>query len=532
MKKVVNTKCECGHNNPVGTTLCEYCGKPLEEEKTDQPLEMRYEGKARRSQTQNQTLLDRVWNFFSSVKVAIYLIVITLLASILGTLLPQERFIPSNRPDVYYAQEYGVWGDLFYRLGFSDMYNSWWYITLLAMIGISLVVCSLDRVVPLYKALKNQRVVKNIAFIKRQRASRTLPLTAEEKGETLDRLADGLAAKRYRVRREGDSILAEKGRFSRWGPYVNHIGLIIFLFGTLLRLVPGWYLDDFVYLQEGETKKLPDVPYYVKNERSFAELYDEDEMPQQLDETPTVVKKYETQAILYEKDEESGDLREVTRGSIVVNHPLEYDGLLLYQSDFQPNQAKSIVLEVKDRNEEKDLGSITIDLYNPQSQYKLEDGVTVRILDYFPDFVLEENRPTTKSEVPNRPAFIFAVDSPELDEPEKSWMISGTNLDDVNDANRYGMDLKDIEMVNSSGLMVRIDKSLPVIFLGLGIFMVGLCMGFFWFHRRVWIRWHEGTLIVGAHTNKNWFGLRKDLEKATAKADIPLSFSPDQPEQR
>ena len=24
-------------------------------------------------------------------------------------------------------------------------------------------------------------------------------------------------------------FLAEKGRFSRWGPYVNHVGLIIFL---------------------------------------------------------------------------------------------------------------------------------------------------------------------------------------------------------------------------------------------------------------------------------------------------------------
>ena len=24
-----NTKCECGHQNPTGTTLCESCGNPL-----------------------------------------------------------------------------------------------------------------------------------------------------------------------------------------------------------------------------------------------------------------------------------------------------------------------------------------------------------------------------------------------------------------------------------------------------------------------------------------------------------------------
>lgn len=528
-EKVVNTKCECGHNNPVGTTLCEYCGKPLEEGEMDQPLEMRYEGKARRSQTQNKTSLDKIWNFFSSVKVAIYLIVITLVTSVLGTIFPQERFIPSNRPDIYYGQEYGVWGDLYYRLGLSDMYSSWWYITLLSMIGISLVVCSLDRVVPLYRALKNQRVVKNTAFIRRQRVSRSQPVSAEEKEATLKGLADALSQKRYHIRRDGDSILAEKGRFSRWGPYINHIGLILFLFGTLMRLIPGWYLDDFVYIQEGETKKLPDVPYYVKNERSFAELYDEDEMPQQLEETPAIVKKYETQVILYEEDPETGEQKEVKRGSILVNHPLEYEGLLLYQSDFQPNQAKSIVLDVRDQEEDRKIGSIEVELYDPPSQFELDNGVTIRILNYFPDFVLEDNRPATKSEIPNRPAFIFSVDSPELEQPEKSWMISGTNLDDVNEANRYTMDLADIETVNASGLMVRIDKSLPVIFFGLGVFMVGLSMGLFWFHRRVWVRWEDGTLLIGAHTNKNWFGLRKELEQATATVGMPLRFSPEQP---
>lgn len=106
-----NTKCDCGHNNPVGTVLCEHCGKPLDEKgDSDRPLEMRYEGKARRSQTQKATLFDRIWNFFSSVKVAIWLILITLVVSILGTLLPQEQYIPSNRPEIYYPETYGFWG--------------------------------------------------------------------------------------------------------------------------------------------------------------------------------------------------------------------------------------------------------------------------------------------------------------------------------------------------------------------------------------------------------------------------------------
>ena len=37
-----------------------------------------------------------------------------------------------------------------------------------------------------------------------------------------------LKKRNYNVKVEDGNVLAEKGRFSRWGPYVNHIGLIIF----------------------------------------------------------------------------------------------------------------------------------------------------------------------------------------------------------------------------------------------------------------------------------------------------------------
>ncbi|MNU09085.1 ResB-like family protein [compost metagenome] len=40
--------------------------------------------------------------------------------------------------------------------------------------------------------------------------------------------------------------------------------------------------------------------------------------------------------------------------------------------------------------------------------------------------------------------------------------------------------------------------------------MLGLVMGFYWQHRRIWLRVDDGVLLWGAHTNKNWFGLRKE----------------------
>lgn len=468
---------------------------------------------------------------------AIWLILITLVLSALGTVFPQKQFIPSNRPEVYYAQEYGFWGDLYYKLGLYDVYESPVYIALLASIGISLVICSLDRVLPLYKALKNQQVKKSPVFIARQRVTRTETVSSEEKEALLDRLAEQLSRKYYNIRRDGDSILAEKGRFSRWGPYINHIGLILFLFGVLLRhSIPGWYLDETVFVREGETKKLPGLNYYIENKKASAELYDSEEIPMGSKNGQNVVKKYETQAVLYEKNKDTGELKEVKKGSIIVNHPMKYDDVELFQSDFS-TETRAIVLNVRDQKKDRIVDTFKVNLFDPKEEYRLKEGLKVTVLDYFPDFALENKRlengkkvsiPITKSEYPNRPAFIFKVNAPGLKKPEKSWMISGTNLDDVNKENRFAMELKTLKTVNVSGLMVRVDKSLPIIFLGGIISMIGLVMGFFWHHRRVWVRWEEGTLYIGAHTNKNWFGLRRELEDASKKAEYPLSFSPEQ----
>ena len=41
---------------------------------------MRYDGMAIRSKTYNKSFVDKIWNFFSSVKVGISLIIITLIA--------------------------------------------------------------------------------------------------------------------------------------------------------------------------------------------------------------------------------------------------------------------------------------------------------------------------------------------------------------------------------------------------------------------------------------------------------------------
>src|SRR5690606_18249044 len=114
-------------------------------------------------------------------------------------------------------------------------YNSWWYQILVGLLGISIIVASLDRGIPLYKSLKNQRVKRHESFMKRQRIVASGAVTEGDPAKTLDLVEEKMVNLRYKVRRDGNALLAEKNRFARSGPYINHLGLIIFLLGVMLR---------------------------------------------------------------------------------------------------------------------------------------------------------------------------------------------------------------------------------------------------------------------------------------------------------
>lgn len=509
-------KCQCGHVNPHGTILCEACGIPLEEQ-SDKLLDMRYEGSARRSQTYNKTFVDKIWNFFSSVKVGVWLIVITLVASSFGTIFPQELFIPPTVPPAeFYEEEYGFLGKMYYELGFHNLYGSWWYMLLVASIAISLVICSLDRVVPLHRALKKQVVSRNPKFLERQRVFGKSQIDDVEK--TLSTIKENMKQKRYNVREDNGNLLAEKGRFSRWGPYVNHVGLIIFLIGAMLRFFPGMYVDEVLWIRDGETKSIPgtDQELYLKNEGFIKEVYDESD--EQFTIGMGMPKNFQTDAVLYQSVGEKiagaePELEEIKTHKIRVNQPLKHDGYALYQVDYKLNEFSKMAFQLTQKDTNDSFGQFVIDLNQPETMYDLGKGYKVEILNYFPDFHFNsEGNPDTKTRLPNNPAFIFKMYTPTTEEGEISFVGIRTNVEPFGE-NTYKMSFAGIETRNVSGLVVRLDYTLPIIAVGGAIFMIGVIQGMYWNHRRIWIQRVNDEVWVAGHTNKNWHGIKRDIEK-------------------
>lgn len=533
-------KCECGHINPEGTVLCEACGKPVEGNQhmegndNHKLLNMRYDGSARRSLTYNRRIIDRIWTFFSSVKVGIWLIALTLIASIIGTIFPQAMYIPADAPNrdpaVFYEDYYGIFGKIYYQLGFHEMYESWWYILLIALIGISLVICSLDRFIPLRRALKMQKPNRHEKFLSRQRLySKSENITEEEK----QKIVESLKKQRYKITEEDGHILAEKGRFSRWGPYVNHIGLIIILLAAIFRITPFFYLDEYVWVREGEEIVIPGTnnEYYIENKKFTLDLYDKDDprYKEAIEKAGEVHKGYKTDLVISKVKEDAvvgsaDELEVVKHDQVEMNKPVKFDGYTLYQSGFQENEFKTMYFEIAKTDDESQepLGEIEIDLQNPEKSYELDNGVRVQLDQYYPDYVIENGEPTTATKYPRNPAFVFSVYPPDSDEGELSFLGIGQNIDPTGE-NEYVLNMNTMpETLYVSGITVRRDYTLPLFFIGAAIFMIGVIQGMYWQHRRIWLNPNNGNLLMAAHTNKNWFSVKKEIEKAIEGTNVVM----------
>lgn len=530
MEKVT---CSCGHENPFGTKICGKCGRPLTEEaKSQKVLDMKYDGSAIRSKTYNKSIIDKVWNFFSSVKVGVSLIIILLVVASIGTIFPQEFYVSAGTDlerALYYETNYGSLGKLYYQLGLADLYSSWWFQVLVGMLAISIIVASIDRGLPLHKSLKNQRVKRHESFMKRQRIIAEGAITEGNSSETLAKVEEKMKKLNYKVKRDGNALLFEKGRFARYGPYINHVGLIIFLVGVMLHQIPGIYVDDSMWIREGETRAIPGMDgYFLKNEEFIFETHDNDPTTAQIQQgVNAVAKNYQTNVLLYKQSEDAlpgqtDNLELVQDYSIRVNHPLKHDGYAIYQMDFRLNELKEMTFTLTDLETGEALGEVAIDLRNPQKEYIIDDNTKVKLMGYFPDFsgFNDEGEPQTATPNPNNPAFIFNMITPDRPDGEISFVAIQQTVPAGD--NKYKMEFTSVETVNMSGLTIRKDSTIPILFVGGFIFLLGVAIGSYWNHRRLWIeQLEDGRIRLAAHTNKNWFGMKKDLDAVSEYAKLP-----------
>jgi cytochrome c biogenesis protein len=189
-----------------------------------------------------------VWRTLRSMRTAIVLLLMLATAAMVGSLLPQLPVSPQRV--AAYQVDHPFFGTFFNAIGAFDVFGSWWFALITALLFVSLVACLLPRSRAQIRAARQKPL--------QARELDAFPSFAE-RPVTLppDRAASAAAAvlrrKRFRVAQEPatNSVAAEKGALREIGSLAFHWAFLVLLVAVILGKGTGYV--GHATIVEGET---------------------------------------------------------------------------------------------------------------------------------------------------------------------------------------------------------------------------------------------------------------------------------------
>lgn len=425
-----------------------------------------------------------LWRLFSSVKLAVSLLITLAFTSIVGTLIPQGESFQ------FYLERYGATLFKVIRtLQIYDTYHSWWYIALLALFSVNLVVCTLKRLPYTLKLFKKDPVDVSPTYLS------TMPfknIWSKKDMPNLDAAFALFERKAGSVRSRSDEgceriSVHESGRWSYWGIYGLHCSILIIFAGAVfgsftgfkgrIMLLEGDTTDHL--MQNGSGESVP-LGFSLKCENFDVSFYD-----------TGAPKEFRSDLIIIENG------KEVLEKSIVVNDPLVYKGVTFYQSSYQP--VPEVTLKITGSN-----GSVVmLDVPKFERVPWEETGLLVGLSKYIP------NAHGTEA------ASVWFASSAGMSEPV--WVLKGSPRSFNYNGVTYRIALEDANERYFTGLQVKKDPGVWIVWIGCTAMVLGFAIVFWVAHRRLWlcsgVLDGEEVLILSGQTNKNRLVFERDFEK-------------------
>lgn len=419
---------------------------------------------------QRPSLGALLWEQLTSIKLAIVLIIALVALSIVGTLIPQ------GKDPLFYAGRYGMTGmNIITVLQLDRLYHSWYFLTLLVALAANTLACAIKRFRVSWELVRKPvepRTIEEIA---------QLPTQTKLPGHLWERVAQVLTQRRYRVRREGTHLIAQKNLWGRLGVDILHVSLIIILIGGIVGGL--WGFEDFQVAHKSETFTVARGGFQVRIDDLRVEHYSD---------SSQVKDWYTTLTVL-----DGG--QEVLTKTIEVNEPLTYKGISIYQASFGSDWLGKAELTFRvERVREgtaEPLGEI---ITSPGVTFPLEDGRTAKVIVFFPDFMVTEQGPANRSQALNNPAALLEVYNGETKE-FSTWTFAQFPefQHDFMKENPYRFYLTGMKAPEFTGLQIARNPGIPLIYAGFILLVFGLALNFYLPPRRVWAAVRENTLYLG-----------------------------------
>lgn len=412
----------------------------------------------------------------ADLRLAILLLLAIALFSISGTVIEQGQspgFYQAN-----YPEDPALFGFLTWKViqvvGLDHVYRTWWFLALLILFGASLTACTFRRQLPALSAAQRW------SFYSQPRQFQKLALSAELEQASVERLPDLLRQARYRIYQDGNQLYARKGIAGRIGPIIVHASMLLVLAGSIWGSMTGFAAQEMV--PSGRTFQIQNI--------LDAGPWSASQIPKDwsvhvnrfwIDYTPdgTIDQFYSDLSVLDDQDQE------IDRQTIHVNKPLRHNGVTLYQADWGISAVrlrvnKSPVLELPmallDTGGQGRLWGTWVPLKPDMSE-----GVSLVAKDLQGLLLIYDSQGTLVATV-------------------REGMSTEVQ----------GVTLAIAEVLGSTGLQIKADPGIPIVYAGFGLLMLGVIMSYV-SHSQIWALQEGETLYVGGRTNRAQVAFEREL---------------------
>jgi cytochrome c biogenesis protein len=347
----------------------------------------------------------------------------------------------------------------------------------------------------------------------------------------------------------GYQFYSQKGSYTRLGVYITHLSIILILLGAVVGIsfgfkgsinIPEGVSYPFAFIssvplnpmeKEERHRVLDALEVSWGNSLKASELLSmkEDELREKLKrygiqplgfsvrcddfevefyENSQMPKKYTSWLTIIE------DGKEVMRKEIEVNDPLTYKGITFYQASYGPipDAHGLVVLKVTSNS-----GVSEIKRLNIGESFTIPGtNIEGTIRDFSPAISFDQQgRAFTFSEIMNNPA-VF-IDVREGGKEKYAGWILKRYPETWKTPEGHIVQFIDFWGVQYTGLQVRKDPGVWLVYFGSLVMTLGLFTAFFMSHRKLWVRIVEDKgntrVNIGASANKNRAAFERKIEK-------------------
>lgn len=390
----------------------------------------------------------------------------------LGTIIDQ-----GESPDFYiqkFPVDNPVLGFFTWRwvltLGFDHMFSSPIFLLLLVLLAASLMACTYTTQIPLVKVARRWSFLKSSEAIIKQEFAETLPRAS------IQDLGVILMGAGYEVFLKGPSLYAFKGLAGRFAPIGVHLAMLLIMVGGTMSATGSF--RGSVNVPQGLNFVVGDVlgpsGFLSFPNKSFnteihvnrfsMDYYDSGE-----------VKQFHSDLSLVDING-----KEVMRKTISVNDPLRYGGFTIYQTDW----SLSTLQIMKDDEGPFNLALAPLQVNGDKKLYGT--------------FLPIGNTDSTNV----KGISMLARDMQSIVLYDKEGKFAGVRRPNSKlPIEIDGTKIVIVDAIGSTGLELKTDPGVPIVYAGFGALMLTTCISFL-SHSQIWALQDGTAVVIGGKTNR------------------------------